>query len=83
MKYLKVFFGLSLSLFGIAGIFFGLIGIINTIGSKMADDGGPFSAPISTGGSIVITVGYILVLIFGLWLVKAVFRKKKSNSISS
>lgn len=76
MKYLKVIFGFSLSLLGIVGIFIGLIGIIDPIGSKMADDGNPFGAPISTGGSILITIGYILVLIFGLWLVKAAFKKK-------
>jgi hypothetical protein len=57
-----------ITLFGLLGTGFGILGILDPVGSKMADDPDPFGPPPSTLESVTITLVYISITVFGVWL---------------
>lgn len=68
-KIIRIIFGSFLTLFGMFGIFFGIIAIIDPIATKMADDSDPFGVPPTFLGSLFLTLFYVLILILGLNLI--------------
>jgi len=63
-------------IFGFLGVGFGIIEIIDPVGSKMADDSDPFGVPRSFSESLFLTCIYALVFVIGMWLVLR-FRVKR------
>lgn len=75
-KWVRVGLGCLFMLVGVLGVGFGVLGILDPVGTKMADDGDPFGTPHTLTESLTITGIYALVLLFGLWLMFA-FGKRK------
>lgn len=73
-------FGSLLSLSGILGFFFGIIEIIDPIGSKMADDSDPFGIPRTISESVTLTLVYVLIFVFGVSLILGFKRVSKRFS---
>ena len=55
MRIIRLAFGILLSLFGLMGIFFGVLSIYDPIGAQLADDHNPFAKPPTISESIRVT----------------------------
>lgn len=84
LKILRILTGLILLLFGFSGIFFGILSIIDPVGTKMSDDADPFGIPPTFDESLTFTVIFILIFMLGTLLVSGLkplvklFGKEKS-----
>ncbi len=74
---LRICLGCIFLLFGFLGVGFGIIEIIDPVGSKMSDDNDPLGVPRSFIESLFITCVYALVFIMGIWLVLGFKTKRK------
>ena len=61
--------GFVVVLVGLVGAGLGLIAIIDPVETKMADDLDPFGTPPSRIGSAAISLIFILVVVFGFWII--------------
>ena len=68
----RAFVGLVLMTFGSCGAFFGVLSTIH----PMPDSSNPDATPPSFLESLGITGAYVLMLVVGIWLVFAPWRKK-------
>ncbi len=68
MKIIRLAFGILLSLFGLMGIFFGVLSIYDPIGAQLADDHNPFATPPNISESIRVTALYVFILLAGILL---------------
>jgi hypothetical protein len=66
---LRIVIGIVLFLFGFIGIVVGIIGLIDPVGSKMADDSDPFGTPPSFLESLLMTVVYFAIAGSGILLI--------------
>jgi hypothetical protein len=55
MKTIRLAFGILLSLFGLMGIFFGVLSMVDPICAQLADDHNPFAKPPTISESIRVT----------------------------
>ena len=62
--------GFVLFLFGLFGALFGLISIVDPVGTQMANDSDPFGEPPTLVKSIAITGMYLALAVIGGWLFK-------------
>ena len=69
IKFIRITTGAVLMLVSSFGILFGIVAMIDPIGSKMADDSNPFGVPPSFIESLSLMLMYLLFFILGLWLV--------------
>ncbi len=76
-QWLRICLGCIFLLFGFLGVGFGIIEIIDPVGSKMADDNDPLGVPPSFGESLFITCVYALIFIIGTWLVLGFKAKRR------
>jgi hypothetical protein len=60
--------GFILFLFGLVGALFGLLSIVDPVGTQMADDFNPFGEPPTPIESIVIIGMYLVLAVVGGWL---------------
>ncbi|MEJ7846477.1 MAG: hypothetical protein WKF92_00080 [Pyrinomonadaceae bacterium] len=77
MNLLQIFLGSIFILFGFFGTAVGILGILDPAGMKAADDGDPFGVPPSIFESSVFTAIFVLILIFGVWVVAAKQQESK------
>ncbi|MBC7899588.1 MAG: hypothetical protein H7070_05995 [Saprospiraceae bacterium] len=77
MDVVRIFVGSIFVLFGFLGIAVGILGIIDPVGLKMADDSDPFGSPPSMFENLAYTAIFVTIFIFGVWLVAA--KQKESN----
>lgn len=63
-------------LFGFIGVLAAIVGIIDPLGTKMADDSYPFDAPPTLFEGIFLTVLFFLVFVLGFVLVIGVRKTK-------
>jgi hypothetical protein len=61
--------GFIFVLLGGFGILFGIIDLIDPVGSKMADDGDPFGVPHSFSESFGLKLVYVLIFCLGICLI--------------
>lgn len=67
----KIFYCIFSGLFiiiGLIGAMVGLMSIVDPIGTKMADDSLPFASPSHASKNILITAIFIVIFVFGLYL---------------
>ena len=60
--------GVVFILLGILGVFFGLIEMIDPVGSKMSDDADPFGVPRSFSETLNLICFWGILLLLGMWL---------------
>jgi hypothetical protein len=65
----RVGLGYLLAIFGFLGTGFGIIGILDPVGSKMADDSDPLGPPLPFVQALVLTLIYVGMLCLGIWLI--------------
>lgn len=58
-------------LLGFLGVGFGIIGMIDPVGTKMSDDADPLGTPPSFTDSLFVTMAYATVFLLGLCLIFA------------
>ena len=68
LKVVRICISCIFLLFGLLGVGFGIIEIIDPVGSKMSDDNDPLGVPRSFGESLALTCCYALISIVGIWL---------------
>ena len=76
---LRIAAGGLLAFIGFIGSGVGIIGILDPVGSKMADDSDPFGAPPPLWQALVITLFFVLLLGLGIWLIA----KKSTTTVDS
>ncbi|HVE55860.1 MAG TPA: hypothetical protein VNB22_03465 [Pyrinomonadaceae bacterium] len=69
LRFLSNTIGFIFVLLGSFGILFGIIDMIDPVGSKMADDGDPFGVPHNFAESFSLTLVYVLVFCLGIGLI--------------
>lgn len=75
---LSLIFGAALSLVGTLGIGFGVLSMIDPVGTQLADDHNPLAKAPTISESALVTGIYCIALLFGLWLLFISFRKRKT-----
>ena len=73
---MRKIFGLCIGFFGLIAALIGLLAIYDPIGVKMSDDSDPFGEPISVYESIVITLIFVSISIYGF---RMFFIKQKES----
>lgn len=76
-QWLRICLGYIFLLFGFLGVGVGIIGIIDPVGTKMADDSDPFGVPPTFSESLFLTCVFALIFIVGIWLVLGFKAKRK------
>jgi len=76
-KRIGILLGSMLLIFGAAGVIFAVIGIVDPVGSKLADDGDPFGVPPSLSDSLWMLAAYFGVGAAGALLLWSCFRKRR------
>jgi ABC-type Fe3+ transport system permease subunit len=64
----RVALGVMLILVGLIGVTLGVLGVIDPVGSKMADDNDPLGVPHSLLESLLIAGAFAAVLVTGCWM---------------
>lgn len=77
--FLRVGIGFVVALFGLFATGIGILGLLDPVGSKMADDSDPFGAPPSFLESGLFTLIFLSMAIFGIWLMSHKSKKAKSE----
>ena len=75
----RVGIGFIIALFGILATGISIIGMIDPVGAKMSDDNDPFGTPHTLGESVAITLFYLLITAFGVWLMSHKSKRVKSD----
>jgi hypothetical protein len=74
--FLRVSIGLVVALFGLLATGFGILGILDPVGTKMSDDSDPFGTPPSFLESMIRTLVFASITGFGVWLIA--YKKSKA-----
>ncbi len=77
---LGILFGSIITLFGSLGVFFGIIAILDPVGTQLSDDSNPLGTPPTTIESLTITAIYFLILSLGITLIYGTYKWKMSYS---
>jgi hypothetical protein len=79
LKLFGVFTGSLITVFGSLGILFGIITILDPVGSKLSDDSNPLGTPPTTMESLALTAMYLLIFGLGIVIVYRTYNFKGSN----
>ncbi|NOT46260.1 MAG: hypothetical protein HOP17_00725 [Acidobacteria bacterium] len=71
----RVISGIIVSLFGAVGLLFGLIAILDPVGTKMADDPDPFGTPPSRIESALLTLAFAVIAGIGVLIIWVATKK--------
>ena len=81
LKVIRLVIGIVMTGLGFLGIGFGILAIIDPIGTQMADDHNPFATPPPLSERILLTVVYAASFLIGLWLIFAPRWKAKRQGM--
>jgi hypothetical protein len=74
---IRIGLGLTLAIFGLIGVVFGIGALIDPVGAKMADSADPFGTPLSVPETLVLMAIYATLMVLGWWI--AVFPHKRKE----
>ena len=82
IQLVRICLGCLFILLGSLGIFFGIIEILDPVGSKMADDSDPLGVPRTITETLTLTLTYAAVFVVGVFLLGSKWLREQFSKIN-